>query len=120
MTPTCHLVKLGTMGEYGTPNIDIEEGYIEIEHRGRTDILPFPKLPGRFYHLLQGPRQPQHRILLSGLGLAGHRSQPGRGLRTVRPPRPPCTTDLTNRFDYDAIFGTVLNRFVIQAALASR
>ena len=46
-----HLVKLGTMGEYGTPNIDIEEGFIEITHRGRTDVLPYPKQPGSFYHL---------------------------------------------------------------------
>src|ERR687896_719161 len=49
--PHCHLVKLGTMGEYGTPNIDIEEGFIEIEHKGRTDVLPYPKLPGSLYHL---------------------------------------------------------------------
>jgi UDP-sulfoquinovose synthase len=49
--PDCHLVKLGTMGEYGTPNIDIEEGYIRIQHNGREDVLPFPKQPGSFYHL---------------------------------------------------------------------
>jgi len=49
--PDCHLVKLGTMGEYGQPEIDIEEGYIEIEHKGRKDTLPFPKLPGSMYHL---------------------------------------------------------------------
>ncbi len=49
--PEAHLVKLGTMGEYGTPNIDIEEGYITIEHNGRTDTLPFPKTPGSLYHL---------------------------------------------------------------------
>jgi nucleoside-diphosphate-sugar epimerase len=49
--PDCHLVKLGTMGEYGTPNIDIEEGYITIEHKGRSDTLPYPKQPGSFYHL---------------------------------------------------------------------
>ncbi len=49
--PDCHLVKLGTMGEYGTPNIDIEEGYITIEHNGRKDTLPYPKQPGSFYHL---------------------------------------------------------------------
>ena len=49
--PTIHLVKLGTMGEYGTPNIDIEEGFIEITHKGRTDLLPYPKQPGSFYHL---------------------------------------------------------------------
>ena len=47
----CHLVKLGTMGEYGTPNIDIEEGYLTVEHNGRKDVLPFPKQPGSFYHL---------------------------------------------------------------------
>ncbi len=49
--PDCHLVKLGTMGEYGTPNIDIEEGYITIEHNGRKDTLPYPKQPGSMYHL---------------------------------------------------------------------
>src|SRR6516164_6091915 len=49
--PDCHLVKLGTMGEYGTPNIDIEEGFIEVHHKGRSDRLPFPKQPGSFYHL---------------------------------------------------------------------
>jgi nucleoside-diphosphate-sugar epimerase len=49
--PDCHLVKLGTMGEYGTPNIDIEEGFLEIHHNGRSDVLPFPKQPGSFYHL---------------------------------------------------------------------
>src|SRR5260370_37623747 len=49
--PDCHLIKLGTMGEYGTPNIDIEEGYITIEHNGRRDLLPFPKQPRSFYHL---------------------------------------------------------------------
>ena len=48
--PEAHLVKLGTMGEYGQPNIDIEEGYIEISHKGRSDTLPFPKLPGSLYH----------------------------------------------------------------------
>lgn len=49
--PDCHLVKLGTMGEYGTPNIDIEEGFITITHNGRTDTLPYPKQAGSFYHL---------------------------------------------------------------------
>src|SRR6266480_5406471 len=49
--PDCHLIKRGTMGEYGTPNIDIEEGYIAIEHNGRKDVVPFPKQPGSFYHL---------------------------------------------------------------------
>jgi UDP-sulfoquinovose synthase len=63
--PDCHLVKLGTMGEYGTPNIDIEEGFIEIEYKGRKDILPYPKQPGSFYHLTK----------------VHDRLEPGRGLR---------------------------------------
>lgn len=49
--PECHLVKLGTMGEYGTPNIDIEEGFLTITHNGRTDTLPYPKQASSFYHL---------------------------------------------------------------------
>src|SRR2546430_16981354 len=48
--PDCHLIKLGTMGEYGTPNIDIEEGYIAIEHNGPKHVVPFPKQPASFYH----------------------------------------------------------------------
>ncbi len=48
--PDSHLVKLGTMGEYGTPNIDIEEGYITVNHNGRTDRMIYPKMPGSFYH----------------------------------------------------------------------
>ena len=51
VAPDAHLVKLGTMGEYGTPNIQIEEGFITIEHKGRSDTLPFPKQPNSFYHL---------------------------------------------------------------------
>ena len=49
--PACHVIKLGTMGEYGTPNIDIEEGFIEIEHNGRSDRMLYPKQPGSLYHL---------------------------------------------------------------------
>ena len=49
--PDCHLVKLGTMGEYGTPNIDIEEGWLTVTHNGRTDTLPYPKQASSFYHL---------------------------------------------------------------------
>ena len=79
--PECHLVKLGTMGEYGQPNIDIEEGYIEIAHKGRSDVLPFPKLPASLYHCSEGPRLDQHPLRLPHLGPAGHRPQPGRRLR---------------------------------------
>ena len=78
--PDCHLVKLGTMGEYGTPNIDIEEGYIAIEHNGRKDVLPFPKQPGSFYHLSKVHEQPQYDVCLQDLGHARHRPEPGRGV----------------------------------------
>jgi len=50
-SPRAHLVKLGTMGEYGTPNIEIPEGFFDIEYRGRKDRLPFPRQAGSFYHL---------------------------------------------------------------------
>ena len=67
--PDCHLVKLGTMGEYGTPNIDIEEGYIEIEHNGRKDVLPLPEAARLVLPPLESARQPQHHVLLQDLEL---------------------------------------------------
>jgi len=45
-----HLIKIATAGEWGTPKIPITEGFIEIEYKGKRDILPFPKQPGSFYH----------------------------------------------------------------------
>ncbi len=48
--PDAHLVKLGTMGEYGTPNVDIPEGFFTITYRGRKDTLPFPRQAGSWYH----------------------------------------------------------------------
>ncbi len=80
-TPDAHLVKLGTMGEYGTPNIDIEEGFIEIAHNGRSDTLPFPKLPGSMYHLSKVHDSPQRPLRQPHLGPARDRPQPGRRLR---------------------------------------
>ncbi|HYT28455.1 MAG TPA: NAD-dependent epimerase/dehydratase family protein [Ktedonobacteraceae bacterium] len=73
----CHLVKLGTMGEYGTPNIDIEEGFIEIHHKGRSDVLPYPKQPGSFYHLSK--TYDSHNIMFCCKiwGAARHRPEPG-------------------------------------------
>ncbi len=114
--PSIHLVKLGTMGEYGTPNIDIEEGFIEITHRGRTDVLPYPKQPGSFYHLSKV--HDSHNIMFAcriwGLRstdlnqgvVYGHETE-----ETVLHP------DLATRFDYDGVFGTVLNRFCVQAVV---
>lgn len=114
--PDCHLVKLGTMGEYGTPNIDIEEGYITIEHNGRRDTVPYPKQAGSFYHLSKV--HDSHNIMFTcrTWGLRATDLNQGVVYGTV--------TDevalgeaLINRFDYDEVFGTVLNRFCVQAAI---
>ena len=114
--PTIHLVKLGTMGEYGTPNIDIEEGFIEITHKGRTDLLPYPKQPGSFYHLSKV--HDSHNIHFA-CRIWGLRSTDlNQGI--VYGQETPETTmhrDLLTRFDYDGVFGTVLNRFAVQAAV---
>jgi len=114
--PDCHLVKLGTMGEYGTPNIDIEEGYITIEHNGRKDTLPYPKQPGSFYHLSKV--HDSHNI---------HFACKIWGLRAtdlnqfvfdaVLTEETGMDELLINRLDYDGVFGTALNRFCIQAAV---
>ena len=114
--PTIHLVKLGTMGEYGTPNIDIEEGFIQITHKGRTDLLPYPKQPGSFYHLSKV--HDSHNIHFA-CRIWGLRSTDlNQGI--VYGQETPETTlhrDLLTRFDYDGVFGTVLNRFAVQAAV---
>ena len=109
-----HLVKLGTMGEYGTPNIDIEEGYIEINHKGRTDVMPYPKQPGSYYHLSKVHDSANIMFACRIWGIRatdlnqgivyGHDTE-----ETVLHP------DLATRFDYDGVFGTVLNRFCVQA-----
>ncbi len=116
LAPDCHIVKLGTMGEYGTPNIDIEEGYLKIEHNGRSDVLPFPKQPGSFYHLSKVHDSHNMMFACKIWGLRATDLNQGVVYGTV--------TDetnlhdaLINRFDYDEIFGTVLNRFCIQAAV---
>jgi UDP-sulfoquinovose synthase len=114
--PECHLVKLGTMGEYGTPNIDIEEGYIAIEHNGRKDVLPFPKQPGSFYHLSKV--HDSHNIMFSCKiwGLRATDLNQGVVYGTMTD-ETAMDEALINRFDYDDVFGTVLNRFCIQAAI---
>ena len=114
--PDCHLVKLGTMGEYGTPNIDIEEGYITIEHNGRKDVLPFPKQAGSFYHLSKVHDSHNIAFACKVWGIRATDLNQGVVYGTVTDE---VTMDegLINRFDYDEVFGTVLNRFCAQAAL---
>ncbi len=115
IAPDCHLVKLGTMGEYGTPNIDIEEGYIKIEHNGRSDVLPFPKQPGSFYHLSKV--HDSHNIMFTCRiwGLRATDLNQGVVYGTVTE-ETALDEALINRFDYDEVFGTVLNRYSAEAA----
>ena len=114
--PDCHLVKLGTMGEYGTPNIDIEEGYIAIEHNGRKDVLPFPKQPGSFYHLSKV--HDSHNIMFACKiwGLRATDLNQGVVYGTITD-EVALDEALINRFDYDEVFGTVLNRFCVEAVI---
>ncbi len=114
--PECHLVKLGTMGEYGTPNIDIEEGFIEIEHNGRKDTLPYPKLPGSWYHLTKVHDSHNIHFACRIWGLRATDLNQGVVYGTVTP-QTERDTRLINRFDYEDVFGTALNRFCVQAAI---
>lgn len=114
--PDCHLVKLGTMGEYGTPNIDIEEGYITIEHNGRKDTLPYPKQPGSFYHLSKVHDSHNIHFACKIWGLRATDLNQGV-VYGVLTEETGMDERLINRLDYDGVFGTALNRFCIQAAI---
>src|SRR5947209_18966020 len=111
-----HLVKLGTMGEYGQPNIDIEEGWIEIEHKGRKDRMIYPKKPGSFYHCtkVHDSTNIEFGCRIWGLRATDLNQGVVYGAETEQTKLDP---RLATRFDYDAGFGTVLNRMVIQAVL---
>jgi UDP-sulfoquinovose synthase len=116
LAPDCHLVKLGTMGEYGTPNIDIEEGYIEIEHNGRKDVLPYPKQPGSFYHLSKVHDSHNISFCCKIWKLRATDLNQGVVYGAVTD-ETALDEALINRFDYDEVFGTVLNRFCAEAAV---
>jgi UDP-sulfoquinovose synthase len=116
LKPDCHLIKLGTMGEYGTPNIDIEEGYIKIEHNGRSDVLPFPKQPGSFYHLSKV--HDSHNMMLACKIWKIRATDLNQGVvYGTMTDEIALDEALINRLDYDEVFGTVLNRFCVQAAI---
>ncbi len=112
--PDCHLVKLGTMGEYGTPNIDMEEGWIDIEHKGRTGKFLFPRQAGSLYHTTKvlDTDLLWFYVRTYGLRVTDLMQGPVYGLSTTE-------SDLDDRllpnFHYDDIFGTVVNRFLVQA-----
>ena len=116
LAPDAHMVKLGTMGEYGTPNIDIEEGFIEVRHKDRADTLPFPKQPGSFYHASKVHDSVNIHLACRFWELRATDLNQGvvYGIHTEDTTR---DERLLTRFDYDEVFGTALNRFCLQAVI---
>jgi len=116
INPSCHIIKLGTMGEYGTPNIDIPEGWIEIEYKGRKDKFLFPRQASSLYHTtkIQDTDMLWFYVRTWGIRVTDLMQGPVYGISTDE-------ADLDERlmpnFNYDEIFGTVLNRFVVQAVV---
>ena len=114
IVPECHLIKLGTMGEYGTPNIDIEEGWIDIEHKGRKDKFLFPRAAGSLYHTTKvlDTDLLWFYVRTHDLRVTDLMQGPVYGLST---PEADLDPRLWPTFNYDDIFGTVVNRFLVQA-----
>ena len=112
--PDCHIIKLGTMGEYGTPNIDIEEGWIDITHNGRKDTFLYPRQAGSLYHTTKvlDTDLLWFYVRTYGIKVTDLMQGPVYGLSTEH-------SDIDERllpnFHYDDIFGTVVNRFLVQA-----
>lgn len=113
--PDAHLVRLGTTGEYGRPNIEIAEGALDVRHRGRRDRLPMPLLPGSVYDLAKAHESStvQTAARLFGLRVTDLRQGAVYGAETPETVR---DDRLATRLDYDGTFGTALNRFCVQAA----
>ena len=112
--PECHIVKLGTMGEYGTPNIDIEEGWLDVEHKGRKERFLYPRQAGSLYHTTKifDTDLLWFYVRTYGLSVTDLMQGPVYGVTTPEAER---DTRLRPNFHYDDIFGTVVNRFVVQA-----
>ena len=112
--PDCHIIKLGSMGEYGTPNIDIEEGWIDIEHKGRKDTFLFPRAAGSLYHTTKvlDTDLLWFYVRTFGIRVTDLMQGPVYGLSTDEGE---LDQRLLPNFHYDDIFGTVINRFLVQA-----
>ena len=112
--PNAHIIKLGTMGEYGTPNIDIEEGWIDIEHKGRKERFLYPRQGSSLYHTtkIHDTDLLYFYVRMAGLRVTDLMQGPVYGLLTDEIGN---NFDLLPFFDYDDIFGTVVNRFVVQS-----
>ncbi len=115
-SPNAHIVKLGTMGEYGTPNIDIEEGWIDIEHKGRKDKFLYPRQAGSLYHTtkIMDTDLLWYYVRMWGLRVTDLMQGPVYGIFTEENKG---EERLLPFFSYDELFGTVLNRFVVQAVI---
>jgi len=113
-SPKCHIIKLGTMGEYGTPNIDIEEGWLEISHNGRKDKFLFPRQSGSLYHTtkIMDTDLLWFYTRIYGITVTDLMQGPVYGLSTDETE---IDSNLLPNFHYDDIFGTALNRFLVQA-----
>jgi UDP-sulfoquinovose synthase len=116
VSPEAHLVKLGTMGEYGTPNIDIPEGFFEIEYRGRKDTLPFPKRAGSWYHQTKVHDTNNIMFACRIWGLRSTDIMQGVVFGT-RIDEMGDDERLLTRFDFDQSFGTAINRFCAQSVI---
>ena len=116
LSPDTHIIKLGTMGEYGTPNIDIEEGWIDISHKGRSDKFLFPRQGGSIYHT--------SKVMDTDLLWFGCRIWNLKVTDLMQGPVYGVETEetiiderLKTRFSYDELFGTIVNRFITQAVI---
>ena len=124
LAPDAHLVKLGTMGEYGTPNLDIPEGFFEVEYRGRRDRLPFPRQAGSWYHWSKVHDSNNVMFACRMWGLRATDVMQGvvYGTRffsstTGGGADHPAGEALSTRLDFDQAFGTAINRFCCQSVI---
>lgn len=114
--PQAHLVKLGTMGEYGTPNVDIPEGFFEVEYRGRRDRMVFPRNAGSWYHWskVHGSNNVMFACKIWNLRATDVMQGVVFGTRFDDGD---IDERLMTRLDFDQAFGTSVNRFCCQAVI---
>ena len=112
--PNCHIVKLGTMGEYGTPNINIEEGWLNVKHQGRNQKFLYPRQASSLYHTskIMDTDLIWFYLRLYGLKATDLMQGPVYGVYTNDFSK---ENKLEPTFAYDDMFGTVLNRFIVQS-----
>ena len=116
--PDAHLLKMGSMGEYGTPGIEITEGDIELERKGKKARLMFPRMGGSWYHLSKIFDTYNVAMANRVYDLTATDVMQGVvfGTRVDE-----ITNDaLATRFDFDSIWGTVINKYVVQSVLLNK